>query len=286
MPQVLDTTIQVRFAVITPEFMISMKKFARLSRSIREYSLSALFISVVLILWEVGHHLFSVADYVLPAPSDIFIRIGASGPLLFDHALVTLKEVVGGFMLGASVGVSVAALMASSRVIERMLYPLVVSSQTFPKEALAPLFVVWFGFGLAPKVVIAGLISFFPVVVNMTRGLLSVDPLALDLLRSLSASKRQIFLKLRFPNAVPYLFAALKMCVTLSVIGAVVGEFVGSSAGLGHLIRLANTEMATDLVFAALIALGIMGTLLFLIVEAAEKICLKRWGFSVEGRER
>lgn len=263
-----------------------MKILAPIRAFVHEYALSTLFIAVVLVLWEIGHHVFQVADYVLPTPSGIFRRMADSGPLLLGHALVTLREVVGGFLLGASVGITVAVLMAWSRTIERMLYPLVISSQTFPKEALAPLFVVWFGFGLAPKIVIAGLISFFPVVVNTTRGLLSVDPLALDLMRSLSASQRQIFLKLRFPNAVPYLFAALKMCVTLSVIGAVVGEFVGSSAGLGHLVRLANTEMATDLIFAALITLGAMGTLLFVIVDAVEKSVLKRWGAPVEVRER
>ena len=172
--------------------------------------------------------------------------------------------------------------MARSRLIERMLYPLVISTQTFPKEALAPVFVIWFGFGLLPKVIIAGLISFFPVVINTTRGLLSVDKSILDLMRSLSASQRQIFFKVRLPNAIPYLFAALKMCITLSVIGAVVGEFVGSSAGLGHLIRLANSELATDLMFAALLALGCMGTGLFLLVDGLEKTALRRWGGAVE----
>jgi NitT/TauT family transport system permease protein len=163
-----------------------------------------------------------------------------------------------------------------------MLSPLVISSQTFPKEALAPVFLIWFGFGIFPKVIIAGLISFFPVVVNTTRGLLSVDPLILDLMRSLSAPPRQVFLKVRFPNAVPYIFAALKMCVTLSVIGAVVGEFVGASAGLGHLITIANSEMSTDLMFAALIVLGTMGTSLYLIVELIERAALKRWGGAID----
>ena len=257
-----------------------------LRRFFREYALSALFVAVVLVIWEVAHHALDVADYILPAPSAIFGRISGNVPLLLRHALVTLREVAGGFLLGASAGVALAVVMAWSRTVERMLYPLIVSSQTFPKEALAPLFVVWFGVGLAPKIVIAGLISFFPVVVNTTRGLLSVDPLALDLMRSLSASRGQVFVKLRFPNALPYLFAALKMCITLSVIGAVVGEFVGSSAGLGHLVRLANTEMATDLIFAALITLGTMGTILFVIVEAVEKVVLRRWGMTVEVRER
>jgi NitT/TauT family transport system permease protein len=176
--------------------------------------------------------------------------------------------------------------MARSRTFERMFYPLVISSQTFPKEALAPVFLTWLGYGIAPKVVIAGLISFFPVVINTTRGLLAVDPLILELMRSLSANQRQVFTKVRLPNAIPYLFAALKMCVTLSVIGAVVGEFVGASEGLGHLVRLANSELATDLMFAALVVLGAMGTALFLAVEGLEKVLLKRWGGSPEPLRR
>jgi NitT/TauT family transport system permease protein len=249
---------------------------------IREYALSGVFILILLGIWEVAVYVFAFAPYILPPPSRIFAKLFSSYRLLLSHGSVTLVEAICGFLLGASAGTTCAIAMARSRLIERMLYPLVISSQTFPKEALAPLFVIWFGFGLLPKVVIAGLISFFPVVVNTTRGLLSVDPLILDLMRSLSANHRQIFTKVRLPNAIPYLFAALKMCITLSVIGAVVGEFVGASAGLGHLIQLANSELATDLMFAALISLGFMGTCLFLLVDGLEKTALKRWGGSVE----
>lgn len=253
---------------------------------IREYALSAAFILALLGVWELFVRTMDIADYILPPPSQILVKLIASYPLLISHGKITLVEALGGFLLGASTGTALAIAMARSRLIERMLYPLVISSQTFPKEALAPVFVIWFGFGLMPKIIIAGLISFFPVVINTTRGLLSVDPLVLDLMRSLSAGQRQIFLKVRLPNAIPYLFAALKMCITLSVIGAVVGEFVGASAGLGHLIRLANSELATDLMFAALIALGAMGTALFLIVDGLEKTALKRWGgpTQIQGR--
>tara|TARA_B100001123_G_scaffold379281_1_gene448053 strand:+ start:9653 stop:10444 length:792 start_codon:yes stop_codon:yes gene_type:complete len=250
------------------------------------YGFSALFILITLLFWEVFVRQTGTADYILPAPSRVLVRLYTSLPMLLGHAAVTLQEALLGFLLGASAGTTFALLMARSHVLERMLYPLVISSQTFPKEALAPVFVVWFGFGLLPKVVIAALISFFPVVVNTTRGLLSVDPTILDLMKSLSASPRQIFAKVRLPNAVPYLFAALKMCITLSVIGAVVGEFVGASAGLGHLVRLANAELATDLMFAALIVLGAMGTSLFLIVDAVEKRALRRWGGTLENLSR
>jgi NitT/TauT family transport system permease protein len=251
-----------------------------------EYAISFGFVLVVLGIWEAAVHALQVADYILPPPTRILVKLWSSLPLLLGHASVTLTEAVLGFLLGASTGIAVALAMARSKTIERALSPLVISSQTFPKEALAPLFVIWFGFGIAPKVIIAGLISFFPVVVNTTRGLISVDPLILDLMRSLSATPRQVFAKVRLPNAVPYIFAALKMCVTLSVIGAVVGEFVGASAGLGHLVQLADSELATDLIFAVLIVLGVMGTSLYLIVEAIERAALKRWGGAVEAPNR
>lgn len=255
-------------------------------RIVGEYLPTVGFVIFLLVLWEASVYLFDVADYILPPPTKIFHRLLKARWTLAGHAWVTLQEALLGFLLGAGSGTLAAVAMARSRTVERMFYPLIVSSQTFPKEALAPLFVVWFGFGIVPKVIIAGLISFFPVVVNTTRGLLSVDPLILELMRSLSASPRQVFLKVRFPNAVPYFFAALKMCVTLSVIGAVVGEFVGASAGLGHLVRLANSELSTDLTFAALIVLGAMGTTLFLIVDALEKALLRRWGGTLETAAR
>ncbi len=250
--------------------------------AIQEYALSLVFILVVVGVWEGLVRTLNVADYILPPPSRVLGKLVEARRILLGHTLVTLQETIWGFVLGAGAGMTCAIAMARSRIVERMLYPLVISSQTFPKEALAPLFVVWFGVGILPKVVIAGLISFFPVVVNTTRGLLSVDPLILDLMRALSAGQHQISLKVRLPNAVPYLFAALKMCITLSVIGAVVGEFVGASAGLGHLIRLANAELATDLMFAALTVLGCMGTALFLIVDGLEKTLLRRWGGTVD----
>ena len=255
-------------------------------RALEAYGISVAFVLILLALWEVVVHTFGIADFILPPPSRILTKLWTSLPLLLVHASVTLTEALLGFLLGASTGISVALAMARSRTIERALSPLVISSQTFPKEALAPIFVVWFGFGIAPKVIIAGLISFFPVVVNTTRGLISVDPLILDLMRSLSATPRQVFAKVRLPNAVPYIFAALKMCITLSVIGAVVGEFVGASAGLGHLVRLANSELATDLVFAALIVLGAMGTTLYLTVESIERAALKRWGGTLDTLNR
>ena len=252
----------------------------------REYSLSLVFILLLLGVWESLVRVLGVADYILPPPSRILIRLAEARQTLWGHTLVTLQEALLGFLLGATMGTVCAVVMARSRVVERMLYPLVISTQTFPKEALAPLFLVWFGFGILPKVVIAALISFFPVVVNTTRGLLSVDPLILDLMRALSAGPRQVFVKVRFPNAIPFLFAALRMCVTLSVIGAVVGEFVGASAGLGHLVRLAHSELATDLMFAALLVLGLMGTTLFLAVEGLEKTVLRRWGGTVDALRR
>jgi len=161
--------------------------------------------------------------------------------------------------------------MTRFRSLEEMFYPILIASQSFPKEALAPLFLIWLGYGVIPKIVIAGLISFFPIVINTIKGLTSVNPLAMDLMKSMAATERNIFFKLRLPGALPYVLAGLKTGVVLSVVGAVVGEFVGANAGLGHVMIVANSQLATDLVFAVLLLLGGTGIILFSIISLAER---------------
>ncbi|HDS74315.1 MAG TPA: ABC transporter permease, partial [Firmicutes bacterium] len=170
-----------------------------------------------------------------------------------------------------------AVVMSRSAALNRTFYPLVVASQTFPKEALAPLFIVLIGFGILPKILIAAMISFFPVTINTARGLESADPMDEDLFRSIAASKWQTFIKLELPSAVPFIFAGLKMSATLSVIGAVVGEFVGASRGLGYLTQKGIDELQTELMFASLIVLGCMGVLLFSIVEIVERFGFRKY---------
>ncbi len=239
-----------------------------------EYGLFAISIIVILLIWEFAVRHFNTPHYILPAPSKIFLRLATSHSILAYHAIVTLKEVLAGFVLGSLIALLLAIGMSYSKVLDRLFYPVIVLAQTFPKEALAPLFVVWLGFGILPKVVMAALISFFPMTVNTVRGLRSIDPLALDLMKSLSANQRQIFFKLRLPCALPYIFAAMKISVTLSVVGAIIGEFIGASKGLGHLIMVANSEAQVDLLFASLTILGALGVILFLIIERLEKFFL------------
>lgn len=221
-------------------------------------------------IWQALVVVLAIPHYVLPTPSSVVRSLATRFPLLARHGSITLFETVVGFLLGSSAGMLLAVATVHSRLLERALYPLAVCTQTFPKEALAPLFLIWFGFGFLPKILISALICFFPVLVNGIRGLKSVDPLALDLLESLSASRLQVLLKLRLPCALPYLFSALKISVTLALIGSIIGEFVGASAGLGHLIMVANSEFAVDLLFAALVVLGLMGMALFGTVHVLE----------------
>lgn len=230
----------------------------------------------VLIIWELSVRVFHTPNYLLPSPTHIMTVMISSWQLIGYHSGVTLYEALAGFVLGSIAGFFIACIMSYSRVCERLLYPFLLVSQTFPKEAMAPLLLVWLGFGVMPKITVAALISFFPVAINATRGLTLVDPSLVDLMRTLSASPSQVFFKLRLPHSLPYLFAGLKMAGTLSVIGAIVGEFVGASAGLGYLIQVGNSQLNTALVFAALFALGVITMGLFLGIEMLEKIALRR----------
>lgn len=238
---------------------------------LEEYYLFILSVAALLLCWEILVHLFNVPAYIVPSPSRVFNRLFTDLELILKNTAVTVKEILGGFFVGIIGAILLAIIMIHSKILEKVFYPSMVVSQSFPKESLAPLFVIWLGYGILPKIVMAALICFFPVAINSLRGFVSVDPLALDLMRSLSATNRQIFLKLRFPNALPYIFSALKVSVTLSLIGSIVGEFVGASAGLGYLIMLSNSQLQTDLLFAVIFVLAFIGILLFLIIDFCEK---------------
>ena len=162
----------------------------------------------------------------------------------------------------------VAVLIVSSRLAERTLYPLIIASQTVPKVAIAPLFLIWFGSGLQPKMLIAAIVCFFPTVVNTVQGLRATDPNAVDLLRLVAASRWQVFSKLQFPNALPYFFAGLKISIAL----AVIGEWVGANSGLGYLIMFSSQTMRTDLMFAALVLTAVLGVVLYLAVVLLERL--------------
>jgi NitT/TauT family transport system permease protein len=231
---------------------------------------SFLLFAAMLVIWEGVARGFKLPEFVLPAPTSIIrVLIDRQGPLSFA-AWVTAKEVLFGFVLSAIVGAAVALVIARFAAFGRALYPLVVLFQTVPKIALAPLFILWFGFDLFPKVALIVVIAFFPVAINMLVGLQSVDPNLVALLRSVGASRNEILMRIQIPNSLPYLMAGLKVAVTLAVIGAIVGEFAGAQAGLGYMIQFASTQMETALVFAALVEVSVLGLLFYYVIEFIE----------------
>jgi NitT/TauT family transport system permease protein len=222
-------------------------------------------------VWEAWVRLRDVPEYLVPAPSAAVARM-AEDPIFFAReGLITLQGALAGFAVGSTVAIALAALMAHSRLLEKTILPLAILVKVTPIVAIAPLLAIWFGFGLLPKVFIAGLIVFFPVMVNGLVGFRSVSPGALELLRSLAASKLEVFLKLRLPSALPYLFAAFKVSIPLSVIGAVVAEWFSGDRGLGRVIQVANNNLDLDTAFGAIFSLAILGVGLYLLTAALER---------------
>lgn len=211
-----------------------------------------------------------VAPYILPSPVDTWTTMVENAAYLGGHTWVTTIETVIGFAIAVVIGELVAVLMIYSKTIEKTAYPLILFAQVIPKIAVAPLFVVWLGFGMEPKIVVAVLMAFFPIVVSGMAGLRSVDPEILELTSTMGASSIKTFLKVRLPASLPQLFSGLKVAATLAVTGAVVGEFVGANEGLGYVILQANGNIDTAMLFAALIIMSLMGVLLFALIQIAE----------------
>ena len=233
-----------------------------------------LLIAALFVLWELAVRAFHIPPYLVPAPRAVVVQLFAQWSELWRQSLITTYATVGGFALSIAFGVPMAVAIAYSRLMESMLYPILVFSQSVPKIAIAPLFVVWFGFGIIPKVIAAFLLGFFPVVVSTVMGLKSVEPEMVDLAQSMKASRLQIFLKISLPHALPSIFSGLKVSVTLAVVGAVVGEFVGSNSGIGYVLQIANGNFDLPLMFAALFLLSMIGVLLFVAVDLVERLVI------------
>lgn len=215
-----------------------------------------------------------VAPYLVPSPGATLQTMGTKSGYLLTHTWVTTYETLLGFALAVSFGVLAAVIMVYSRTVEKTLYPVLLFAQVIPKIAIAPLFVVWLGFGAGPKVVVAVLVAFFPVVISMVTGLKAVDPEMIELSATMGAGPLKTFAKIRFPASLPYLFSGLKVAVTLAVTGAVVGEFVGANSGLGFVILQANGNLDTPMLFAGLVLMSLIGVVLFVLVELAEQLLL------------
>ena len=243
----------------------------------REYLLIPVAVLLFLGAWQLIVWLGDYPAFILPSPGRVYdkgVSVAGEGLLLW-HAGVTLTEILGGLLLGLPTAVVLGYAMAKSRPLERLLSPYIVASQAVPIVALAPLLIIWFGTGRLSKVLVCALTIFFPMLVNTVVGVRSVDPDLRDLMRSLRATHWQTFAKLEVPSALPMLLGGLKVSMTLSVIGAVVGEFVAADRGLGFLVNVARGNFDTPLMFVALFTLVVIAMSLYLVVVLAEALLLK-----------
>ncbi|MGK2936996.1 MAG: ABC transporter permease [Solirubrobacteraceae bacterium] len=232
------------------------------------------FAVLVVALWALVKIVTDVPDSSLPAPGHVLEALWDERELLWDNAWVTILEILVGFSAAIMLGTGLAMAIHANRAVERAVYPWLVVSQMVPVVAVAPIFVIWTGFDLRPKVMVIALVSFFPVAVNTIDGLKAADPDLLNLLRTLGASRRQRVRMAQLPAALPSVFSGVKIAAALSVIGAVFAEWVGSSEGLGHLILVLNNQVATAEMFATIAVLALIGIALFGAVLLLERLLL------------
>lgn len=240
-------------------------------RLLGETLIPAATLLAVLLAWEIATRAFRIPRFIMPAPSAILGEGWEWRYRFIGHTWVTLYETLGGFALSMVVGVPLAVLIVYSPVLRAAIYPLVILAQSVPKIAIAPVLLLVLGYGEVPKMVVAFLVAFFPVVVDTATGLAATPPELLDLSRSYRASAFKTFMKVRLPMALPFIFAGAKVAITLSVIGAVVGEFVGSDKGLGYVILSSTSYWKTEVAFSAMILLSLMAIVLFAAVSLVER---------------
>jgi ABC-type nitrate/sulfonate/bicarbonate transport system permease component len=233
-----------------------------------------LFGLAVLALWQLYVSVSGIKASSLPAPTEVARALWNDRSLLISSGWTTVEEIVLGYLAAVILGVGLAVIISMSRVAERAVYPWLVISQTVPIPAIAPIFVIWTGFDIRPKLMVIALVTFFPIAVNTADGLRSTDPELLDLLRTFHAGRWQRFRLAQMPAALPFLFSGLKVAAALAVIGAVFAEWVGSSDGLGYLMLTYNNQALTTDVFATVVALSVIGIALFFTVATVERIAL------------
>jgi NitT/TauT family transport system permease protein len=249
----------------------------RLKAAAAYYMPATLVILALLVIWQLAVDLLHVKEYILPSPWSALKALDKPTHRWPANFMATLYSVLGAFVLSAILGIALAIAIVWNKFLMRTIMPVLVLFNTLPKIALAPLFILWLGYGIWPNIVIGTTIAFFPMVVNTAIGLASAEPEIIDLVRTLRATRWQVFTKIRFPNAVPYIFAGLKLNATMSVTGAIVGEFVASELGLGALIISAGVTLETQTIFASLMLISLLGLALYGLVVLAEQL-VAPWG--------
>ncbi len=238
---------------------------------------------LLIVIWQLVVIVAHLPADIVPAPASVAEQLVGHWATLATNAWVTLQEILVGFVLAVACGVIVAIGIAFSRTVERLLYPLIVVSQAIPKIVVAPLFLLWFGFGLTTNVLVAMLVAIFPVIVNTTLGLTAIDRDFIRLARVMGGNRRRVFVKMRLPYAMPSIFAGLKLAITFATLGAVAGELVAGQAGLGYIVTFASGSLDAALSFAAIVVLSVLGVVLFYAVVAVERVVLG-WRPPVESR--
>jgi len=252
---------------------------------VRDYLPPAVLISLLLVFWQCATWLWRIEAYLLPSPARVLSAGVEARGLLSQHVQQTLRETLLGFGLALIGGLALALVIDLSSVLRRALYPVLVVTQTVPVMTIAPLLVIWLGYTIWPKVIVVGLVCFFPIVVTATDGLQSSDPELLALLQSMGATRLQVFRKVRVPGALPSVFSGVKIAITYSVIGAIIGEWVGASSGLGIFMLRAANSFRTDWVFVAIAVSSLLSILLFLAVAVVERVALP-WYYTASRKER
>jgi len=242
----------------------------------RRLLLPVLVIALLIGAWDVAIRVLGIPNYVIPSPAAVGQALVKERARLLDNAVPTIVESLGGFALGNLVAIAAAIAFVHNATLERALYPVAVAVRTLPVVAIAPIFVLMLGNGYAPKIAIAALITFFPTLVNMVEGLESADPQALELMHVLSATRTETFRYVRWPSSLPYLFSAMRIASTSSVLGALVAEWIGTNKGLGYLIVLTTYDFRTALLYAAMVVTSAIALAFFFLVSVLEWL-LVRW---------
>ena len=238
----------------------------------------------LLLAWHFVVVAFAIPSYLIPAPMVVAEHLGENWTFLADHALVTTYETLGGFLMSIAVGVPLAIGIVWSQTLDRAIMPLLVLSQTFPKVAIAPLLIIWFGFGIMTKVIVSFLVAFFPVVIAGVAGMRAVDTEMVELVKAMRGTTFQIFWKIRLPSALPHFFAGLKVAIAFAIVGAVVGEWVGANKGLGHIMLWANANLDTPMLFSVLVILMLIGIVLYYAIVWLERLLIP-WHVSIRGTD-
>ncbi len=277
----MSQTFDATTAAVRPStFGMRVKTF------LRAWGSAMLLATSGLVLWEVLVRLLEVQTWILPPVSLIIAELFDKPDLFLRHAYITAQEILIGFAVSITFSCVVATAMFWSRLLERSLYPFLIASQTIPVFTLAPMLLIWIGTGIAPKIVVVVLFTFFPVTINLMTGFKSVDSDMVDMFRTLGASRWQMFTKLYVRSALPFMFAGLKVAAVVSVIGAVIGEWISAASGLGWLIKTSTPKFQTELVFAAIFTLSIMAALMFISIALLQSHVLRNYpGANPQGGE-